>query len=340
MNLSRKAGFTLIELLVVIAIIGILIGLLLPAVQAVREAARRTSCQNNLRQVSLAAMNYESAFKRFPPGFTQDYLPNPTGSGSSYQGHSVFYYLLPFIEMTNLFDTMDANIPKANVAHTATDGKAGTPIATFLCPSDMLKNETIPYPESGTPIEYYGGTSYLANGGSRPIYATYSTNDGVFMATGSAARKAPTAPQAIICRIADIIDGLSNTILFGEHRHEDRNFDTFTVAGWNSGSTIRGWSRWYPAGGDNGLGDIMGGAYAPINYQIPWAHGDPGAPGSASAWYDYQDRRLSAFGSLHPAGANLGLSDGSVRFVASQMTQTILTYYCQRADHNVIPGFE
>ncbi|HKB02622.1 MAG TPA: DUF1559 domain-containing protein, partial [Gemmataceae bacterium] len=206
------------------------------------------------------------------------------------------------------------------------------------CPTDQLPSDPLGYPETSTPTEYYGCTSYRANGGTRPIFATSSTNDGVFMATGTAARKAASAPPGSQTRMADILDGTSNTLLFGEFYHFDRNFDTFTTAGWNSGSTIKGWSWWYPAGGDNGLGDIMIGAFAPINYKTPWPHGAPGAPGSQSAWFVFQDQRLSALGSGHPGGANVGFADGSVRFLRDSTPQSVLALYCQRADGQVIPN--
>jgi len=327
---TNRSGFTLVELLVVIAIIGILVGLLLPAVQQIREAARRASCQNNMKQLSLAAMNYESARKKFPPGYTQEQLP--FNGSNRFQGFSVFYFILPFVEYNNLYMVMDSKIALANVDSTAKGGRASTAIPTYQCPSDVFTTEPVQYPETGTALEYYGPTSYKANGGSRPIFATSSTNDGMFMATGPAARKASTAPIGKEIKFSDVRDGTSNTILFGEAYHVDKNFDTFTAAGWTSGSTIMGWSRWFPAGGDAGLANIMGGAFAPINYRIPWARNDPGAPGSQSAWFIYQDQRNSSFGSGHPQGANLCYTDGSVRFAAQDMPQSTLSLFCQRND--------
>jgi len=333
--IRRAGGFTLIELLVVIAIIAILIGLLLPAVQKVREAAARAKCQNNLKQIGLGCHNYESAYQILPPGFTQDRIPPPNGP---FQGHSVFYYLLPFIEQENLFRSMDPNVPLNNRVSTPNGGKAATVVAIYLCPSDDLPKAAIPFPETGTPVEWYGPTSYRANGGSRPIFATSSTNDGVFMAVGSAARKASTAPQGERVRFAGIYDGLSNTILFGEFFHRDLNFDSFPIS-WNSGSKITGWSRWYPAGGDNGLANIMGGAFAPINYRTPWRFGDPGAPTSQNAWFVHQDRRLSSFGSAHTGGANFCFADGSVQFLKDSTPQTVLALLCMRNDGQVIPNY-
>lgn len=339
-DVSRQ-GFTLVELLVVIAIIGILVGLLLPAVQAAREAARRMSCQNNVKQLGLAAHNFESAQKKLPPGFTQANLTGQTpGSLNGFQGFSVFYYLLPFMEQNNVYQRMDSKIAKRNIATSPGSGLADTVIPTFTCPSDLLPTTTIPFPSTGTATQWYGGISYKANGGSRPIFATSSTNDGVFMAFGPGARKASSAPMGIECKFGDISDGLSNTYMFGERSHLDMNFDTFTTAGWNSGSTIAGWSRWYPGGGDAGLGNIMFGAFSSINYKTPWAHGRPGAPTSNNAWFVFQDMRLSALGSQHTGGANVALCDGSVRFVSQNMPQAVFALYCRRADGQVVSGDE
>ncbi|MEM9410911.1 MAG: DUF1559 domain-containing protein [Planctomycetota bacterium] len=338
MKSTNQKAFTLVELLVVIAIIGILIGMLLPAVQQVREAARRTACSNNMRQLGLAAHNYESTNEKFPSGYTQEFLSNsdcPDNSG--YQGHSVFYYLLPFVEANNVFNGMDPNCPKSNRVSDPEFNQAAAVIATYLCPSDVLGDESLPWPSTGTPQEYYGGTSYRANGGERPIFATFATNDGMFMATGPDARKSSSAPNGKEVGIRDVFDGTSQTFLFGEFYHLDANFDTFTDAGWTSGSRIAGWSRWYPAGGDVGLSNLMGGAFAPINYEIPWAHGQPGAPSSRQAWWVFQDQRLSSFSSGHPRGANFTLTDGSVTFVNQNLSQNVLRLRCERGDGEIIP---
>src|SRR6266852_3168895 len=148
-NLSRP-GFTLIELLVVIAIIAVLIGLLLPAVQKIREAANRMQCQNNLKQIGLALHNYHDANGSFPaawkllprpdPGVPTNYtLPSPIGRATPnppFVGPSVFVLILPYMEQNNLYNQIDtnksffnpANMPLGNLAYS-------TPIKTFLCPS-------------------------------------------------------------------------------------------------------------------------------------------------------------------------------------------------------------
>lgn len=322
-RVSFHRAFTLIELLVVIAIIAVLIALLLPAVQQAREAARRSHCMNNMKQLGLAIHNYHDAHSTLPPGFTQ------TNQGGTFQGHSAYYYVLPFIEQTNLFQTFNVNSPVSNKSTTPGLLSAAT-VPTFLCPSEPGALGLAVYTD-GT---QYGKTCYRLNGGSRPIFATSSTNDGVFMSIGAAARKASTAPVGSTMKMAYIIDGMSNTIAFGEHSLTDANFDTFVS--FNSNSLIKDWSWWYPAGGDSGLGDFMCGSFAQVGYTIPFKRGDPGAPTSASGWYIYQDRRLSAIGSAHVGGANITLCDGSTRFVSNSMSQVILGYLCQRADGNVI----
>jgi prepilin-type processing-associated H-X9-DG protein len=323
-------------LLVVIAIIAILIGLLLPAVQKVREAASRMSCSNNLKQLGLAVHNYEGNFGKLPPGYTQDRIPAPSGA---FQGHSVFYFLLPYVEQDNLFKSMDANVPLNNVSATA-GARAGAAVKTFVCPSDQFpQGNPAPFPSTGTPTAFYGVTSYKANGGSRPVFATSSTNDGVFMATGTAARKAASAPPGTQVTLLGILDGTSNTLLFGERSHFDPNFDAFTTQlNFNSGSTLSGWSRWYPGGGDAGLGNIMCGAFAPLNYRIPFAPGGAGAPTTSGAWFVFQDQRFSSIGSQHSGGANVAFADGSVRFLTDNTPQTVLALYCMRADGQVIPN--
>jgi prepilin-type N-terminal cleavage/methylation domain-containing protein len=215
LRLRRRAGFTLIELLVVIAIIAILIGLLVPAVQKVREAASRMSCQNNLKQIALAAHNYEGAYQKFPPGLTRNNLL------------SSLTYLLPFIEQDNAFRLIPPNELDAATATTPWWGSisrgvnapmvtAGrTKIKTYLCPSDNPDS-----PEIGVFIglTISGSTltgSYNANGGNA-ANAGRSNYIGCAGQFGEFYSYPGVFYQDAKIQIAQVRDGTSNTILFGE----------------------------------------------------------------------------------------------------------------------------
>jgi prepilin-type N-terminal cleavage/methylation domain-containing protein/prepilin-type processing-associated H-X9-DG protein len=194
---ARRA-FTLIELLVVIAIIAILIGLLIPAVQKVREAAARTQCQNNLKQFGLAAHNYESTFKTLPPGAG----PTPTNSPSANSRASVQAVILPYLEQANLYNlfdlTQDVNAAASNAAARTQD------VPIFLCPSD---------PSTATQGGA-GRSNYFGNLGAQAYVAGSQTSPkgGVFYYIPR--NGAQFNPRGF--RFSEIIDGTSNTAMFAE----------------------------------------------------------------------------------------------------------------------------
>ncbi|WP_373651841.1 DUF1559 domain-containing protein [Schlesneria sp. DSM 10557] len=198
----KRRAFTLIELLVVIAIIAVLIALLLPAVQQAREAARRTQCKNNLKQLGLALHNYESTHSTFPPNLV------PGGNYAYSAGNwGVLAYLSPYIDQANLYNLMNLNAPTYaatapyDIADPNNQIAAGTIIPSFLCPSDKSKSLGGAYGVAALgPSNYCGnqGSGVYASGNGSPY-----NSDGVMFANSKV-------------RIADISDGTSNTACMSE----------------------------------------------------------------------------------------------------------------------------
>lgn len=228
------SGFTLVELLVVIAIIGILVALLLPAIQAAREAARRSQCQNNLRQLSLGVVNYESAKKEYPPGGVNE---NSSVSGPQGAGWSI--YILPYMEEQALFDKYDFNAPNEYPTGRNKEVRE-TNLKTHDCPTDEETDlNDRPWSGGGSGVLYNRG-SYRGNSGvctpqSRAFWDSapeqnlkYKNERGPLPGIG-AVYIDPFGPnrrfQHAIGRltsptkIADITDGTSNTLLLGEKSH-------------------------------------------------------------------------------------------------------------------------
>ena len=207
----KKQAFTLVELLVVIAIIGILIALLLPAVQAAREAARRMSCTNNLKQLGLAVHNHESAQRVMPAAFTGTVPPEYAGYGipAYYYSWSALAELSPFLEQTNIYNTMDLKLPTFELQDpwgiTEPNRLAvGTTVGLFLCPSDVRQPVAARVYEVDNP----GPTNYVfctgtgMTRGGAPFGVLWNT-DGAFMAKN----RQPFSALA---------DGTSNTVLASE----------------------------------------------------------------------------------------------------------------------------
>ncbi len=312
----RRRAFTLIELLVVIAIIGILIALLLPAVQKVREAANRASCSNNLKQLALAAHNHEGVYGRFPPGENLLVTPPPTFPPPPVPGQSFSWVeaLLEFFEQDNLKKKMDLNTLKDSQY---TKGNCDSPdapgaqiIKILVCPSDQLPSPPVQvYPSGGTTY-YLGLTSYGGNAGSVSTFWQAQLFDGVLYTNSQV-------------RPADISDGTSNTILFGERFHYDPNFANIsTYAGW-AWADVNSTEDYLLGAGLTGVNQTTG---TPINWQVP----------AGKTGYTYTDPRLNAFGSGHPSGANFAFADGSVRFMTNSTPVDVLRLLCIRNDGQVV----
>ena len=183
---KNRAGFTLVELLVVIAIIGILIGMLLPAVQAVREAARRTQCANNQRQLALACMSYESAFMHFPPGLNVPLDPNgddgkiesdrfPDIAEPMLQDRfgSWMVWIMPFMEQDNIFNQLDLT-QRESANSTGQDSIATSVVPGLICPSDVGEDVINAFAD-----QWYAVNSYHGSAGIQAWFLSDVTFDGV-----------------------------------------------------------------------------------------------------------------------------------------------------------------
>ena len=197
----RPLGFTLIELLVVIAIIAILIGLLLPAVQKVREAAARMSCSNNLKQIGLGLHNYESTFGKLPPGYTSG---TATVDGDNLgPGWGWATYLLPYIEQENLYRQINLNL---DIIHSSNSVARTTVLRAYRCPSDAPKADKFDVvSDTGGVLCQLAFANYVGCGGTYEVSGFPDTNTGIAM-------------RNFGYRLTDVKDGTSNTIFVTERQ--------------------------------------------------------------------------------------------------------------------------
>jgi prepilin-type N-terminal cleavage/methylation domain-containing protein len=291
---SRRSGFTLIELLVVIAIIGILIGLLLPAVQKVREAANRAKCQNQIKQLGLAVHNYCSTY--------QDKLP-PASALVAGQGGSVIYFILPYIEQDVLYRAAQTAGTGGAYCH---QSASVAPIKTLQCPSDITNTNGLDQAKT-MPTTSYAGNGFLFGGSNGPGSATvglYSANGGVALYT-----------------IANIPDGTSNTVMFTEM---SANRVDSTPSTWSTD-----YSTYYSAAGDflspynsplfnvPGAGTIATAATSNSSGGCWLPQFNPTGISGTNPALNY---RVQGY---HTATLVVGLADGSVRGVSASVSTTV-----------------
>jgi len=335
MNRASRRGFTLVELLVVIAIIGILIALLLPAVQAAREAARRSQCTNNLKQIGLALHNYHDTYKSFPAGAWCC-----GGNGSALNRKlPMLGAILPFIEQAPVYDQIDqtADLQTFRMPNTGFE-ISGVLIQAYICPSDNAVQ-----PASASPNQRYM-QNYAASGGPNPFgnnpncpcpsfdwwrqtYASpfhgaynfhnWSNNPAGFFCRNTTEYRplVNNNNRTYYGKMADGIDGLSNTILAFEVRPD---CGTHASQGWARPNQV------------SGLADTI----VPINYDSCY----PNLAAAQAAGFDGCNAKCNwnmemGAKSLHPGGANFVIGDGSVRFISEttdHMTYQLLGDKCDR----------
>jgi len=296
--ISRKSGFTLVELLVVIAIIGVMVGLLLPAVQAAREAARRMSCSNNLKQIGLALHNHHDTFNVLPIGVRARW------------GHTWQWDTLPFMEQQALYDVLIKPIDDSGSSG-GTDARslaiiqtAQTPVPAFICPSSPHNN---PEPRDVNGLAKRATTNYLAcagNSAQNDDLTSATTgmefSNGMFNAvrcqgSGSTAKCDPAG-----YRLTDVKDGLSNTLMVAEAEYLlDATLgcdicDRFAFFNFNADS-----------GEGSDFSEQLGSTYF--------------APSPRSRGIVNNSEREISFDSYHPGGLNAALGDASVRFISNSI---------------------
>jgi prepilin-type N-terminal cleavage/methylation domain-containing protein/prepilin-type processing-associated H-X9-DG protein len=344
----RTAAFTLVELLVVIAIIAVLIGLLLPAVQSTREAARRSQCSNNLKQTGLAILCYHDAYGRFPPGGTTDSPPFGTQTSDLGYGSAWTVFILPFMEQGNLFDRLQFSGGSGwgqPAARNNLQAAQGGRISSYLCPSSAIGTDAInPYFVRPSQTNHYAAITGAAPGLIPGFTETRfrSGNPGMSNCCaggilGGGGTLIPGHQQMM--RIASLKDGASNTLLVSE-----QNDFLFTQNGtrqaWATG-ILHGWMigfRWSSVVWDGTqIADGRAFQMTTVRYAINRKHGWPDDPGHCGATGVCANAGTNVpLNSAHPGGVNALRADGSVSFLSEAMPLATLAALATRDDGQVV----
>lgn len=309
-----RKGFTLVELLTAIAVIGVLVSLLLPAVQAAREAGRRAQCSNHLKQLGLAFHLYHDTHRRFPPAYVsqpggpaEDPVTYDAGPGWAWGA-----LLLPFLEQAPLHDRFVFETPCWDAANAA---PVETTVEVFLCPS--ASGDRGPFrvlDDQGSPLAVFARAHFVANVGQEEPWGA-SVQDYAGLADGPLYRNSPTSA-------ADILDGLANTVFLGEHHPV---LSSKTWVGVAPGASVCPAPRFAFSACDRAatLVQVHSG---PAANEVPPAIHPPNSP-LCHVCQMYAE---------HPGGCNVLLGDGSVRFVSEMINQLAWAALASRAGGEVV----
>ena len=313
---AARRGFTLIELLVVIAIIAVLIGLLLPAVQSAREAARRAQCVNNLKQITLAMHNYESGNGTFPMGAWRQIVTQGSVAGWYYGGSSCFLAMTPYLEQAVIFNAYNSQVDSYTAQNTTIEGFG---LSTLWCPSDgsivglrhfFSVSDCVTFDCSPTWICYssYGGSmgtwTYWPNKADAFFAQKLQRMNGVIYYIGypngiSPINGVPNPGSVHPVKLSDITDGTSNTMAFGERAHGQYS----QSVGPDGYVDFYCYNWWFSPN----YGDTMFTTFYPINPAKRLKYTD--------GYLTQGDAYVMAASSFHPGGANFAFVDGSVRYL-------------------------
>ncbi len=313
MSTSRhRSGFTLVELLVVIAIIGILVALLLPAIQAAREAARRAECTNKLKQLALAAQNYHDTHQVLPAGKLD----------RSYNNSNRLPWavaLLPFMELQAVYEMWDHTVDER---HGNNNEARRISLSEHLCPSDITSPGDVARPQNSDQANYaissYVGISGRSNGhhaGGSGRHGTWDGDEyhhltrsgrsgwrGVFHVVLTRSNRGGDIPVFSNMTFASIQDGTSNTLMFSE-RHQAQDFN-------------RRATYWASAQWTNSLGTIMPRGH--LLQVVPSFH-------RCQEIAERNHECARGLGSYHPGGLNFALADGAVRFISEDVNAEVIS---------------
>ncbi|NBS89483.1 DUF1559 domain-containing protein [bacterium] len=293
---SQQKGFTLIELLVVIAIIGVLIGLLLPAVQKVREAAARLQCTNNLKQIGLAMMNYESTYRMFPAGYLDNMTTNRPNSAATSNPDPITGWgwgalILPYLEQESLYKSININSIAMNNTSAAAIAFRKTVIKGFLCTSDDSGLNTFTISGTGGNFELAKSSYAGINGQGELADFDSALGLGMFLRGRGVS-------------IAEVTDGLSNTLFVGERSSKSAKQAVGTLPG------VCTWVGALPGG------DLDG--ETPALYILGWT-GAPSSPAKPNTPEPDGSFHAESFTSKHSGGVNFLFGDGSVKFITDSI---------------------